>query len=177
MNRQRVNSFASLVMISALAVVLAACDRATGPDEFAPTVSASVTGAIVDEFEVTLPMPSDTTPRSGNAYVRPAFTPGLVQVFGFRPRGAANDLLAISIPNVRNPGEMQSDGSYLRHGSPARAFHLEVNVRVTRLTSKRLTGVFTAVGVQHYPPNAVPDTIRIANGRFDLPLEEPIPEP
>lgn len=171
-------SLAPALIISVVVSVLAACDRATGPAEFAPTVAASVSGAIVDVFEVTLPVPSDTTAAIGNAYVQPTATPGSVNVLAFRPRGAANDILAIGIPNVRAPGEMQSGGDYHLHGSPGRTFALQTRVRVTRLTSNRLTGVFTAIGIDPQPPGKTsPDTIIIANGRFDLPLNAPIPEP
>lgn len=158
--------------VSALALLVAACDEPTRNERIVSQFSASISGAITDQFEAT----RDTISNDDIRIVQ-FYTPGHINIMAIRRRATNADFISFDIRDVHDAHHVQLAGALVMNGNTHRLFALELDVEVTRVTSNRLTGVFTGVGVESLLPDSVPpNTIVLENGQFDIALKEPIPQ-
>ena len=155
--------------LAALALMLVACDDATRNERLISQFSASISGAITDQFEAT-----PDTVSNAHIYVIERATPGLITIIARRREAAGADFVSFTIRDVGSVRRVQSEGALVLIGDTSRVFALKLDVEVVRLTSSRLTGVFTGLGAGSLTPDAPPDTIFFGDGQFDIALEEPI---
>ena len=154
---------------------LSACDRTTGSESAAATFTTTISGAINEVFHVGDPvvLPDTSTFPVTNTFALTGHgAPGYFSIFAARARGTEQDALTLSVAQLNGPGEYAAEG-FFRYGSAPNGavYALEGQVRITRVTSSRLTGEFTAIGApSSIPISASPDSIQLTDGSFDVAL-------
>jgi hypothetical protein len=140
----------------------------------------TISGAIDEVFHVEGPVvPPDTSafPVTNTFAFTGHGAPGYFSILAARARGTEQDVLTLSVAQLNGPGEYAAEG-FFRYGSAPNgvAYALEAQVRITRVTSSRLTGQFSAIGAaSSIPIGAPPDSIQLTDGSFDVALTSSAP--
>jgi hypothetical protein len=177
--RSLISCAAGFVVLSFL-LALAACRSTTAP-EHNPSGehTALFSGAVVDTFRAVGAEPPPTREPVTFASARPGAEAGIFGIMGLRARAGVQDILLLELHNVTGPGVYAARGSF-QHGVQAsilgsgRIFEITAGeIEITSVTGERLGGAFAGTAVERivrFPPPAHPDTIWIAEGRFDVPV-------
>lgn len=166
-----------------LALTTGACERATGP-ETAPNgyLGVRLSGAVSGHYEA-----EGRYPRSSPAWgpatfaaAQPGVQPGTFSIGGWRARAEARqDMVGVNVKNVSGPGVYPADGIvHVAEGgtaSPSRSFLITSGeVELISTSGERFQGRFSATAVEMVPPlGPAPDTLRLADGIFDVPIIRP----
>lgn len=167
-----------LCLFVCVLVGLVACRDATAPE---PTpmgsLSAVVSGAVVDTFEATGAEPPPTRTPVTFASARVGVDPGGLGIMGFRARGELQDAVLLDLRGALQPGTYPASGSFQwgirdRDYINGQVFRLVAGeVRITHRSNARVQGTFQATAVTALLPfGATPDTVHILGGTFDVPI-------
>lgn len=171
--------FRWLVVLS-LPLILAACRLFASPEPVpSGELSAVLSGAIHDTYKAEGSEPPHIGHSATFASARSGEHPGMFGIMGLRARGATQDALLLELRGAMETGVYPARG-FFRYGDPemgldsGRIFDLsEGQIEVISITSERIRGTFegTAVEVSNiFSAPRPPDTLRISEGRFDVPL-------
>jgi hypothetical protein len=170
----------SLVAVLGLLLLPGGCDSSTAPEP-APTgeLAAVLSGAVEGDFLAVGAEPLPAWEIAPFASARRGALAGALGVMGVRARGSLRDAILLDVRGVDGPGAYPARGSFQYGGqgrdlAGARRFEIvEGEVRITSLEGSRVRGEFEATAVEvrmPFPPAPPADTVRIARGRFDVPI-------